>query len=459
MVRLISTPRGLPATHQTQDILKKSFYNIPAVATEHLWAVYRGENVGHAIGDAGTILRYVSEDESWDVHGDSGLVATSLRGIDVSATSYDTVIVGRTGTLIRGTYNAITDVWTFAADPQSGVITANSLYACRWQYASGGVGADRIIAVGLNGTILKYEAGAWGATTWVAVGSPTTEHLMGISGEIYMPLVACGYSGGIYKSDDYGNSWTEWLAAGELTSNPLMGVSVVSSSNVWVCGDNGTMLHYDGITWSIVQVPTDQNLHHIWMIGEDEGYAVGNYGTILHWNGELWSKAASPITQALTCVHGVSLNRLSIVGAVGTTSNYFGDIVPTQAIDRGGIVLPRPLNEEPTEVRVFTDEAITDALAHDSGIAIMSRFKMRTIRVVNTLDQDVTIKIYQNRINSTTDAEDVKGIVFTVAALIGIETRTLLPETCGWMPYMYAEATAGGVPTLGNLNAYILGRN
>jgi photosystem II stability/assembly factor-like uncharacterized protein len=459
MVRLISTPRGLPATYQTQDVLKKSFYSIPAVTTEHLWAVYRGENVGHAIGDAGTILRYVYEEESWEAHANSGLVATSLRGIDISATSYDMVLVGTTGTLIRGTYNAATGLWTFVADPQSGVITATSLFACRWQYAHLGVGADRIIAVGLNGTILKYDAGAWGATTWVTVASPTTEHLMGISGELYMPLVACGYSGGIYKSDDYGNTWTEWLAAGELTSYPLTEVSVVSSTNVWVCGYYGTMLHYDGTSWSIVQVPTDQTIHHIYMIGEDEGYAVGDYGIILHWNGEIWSKSSSPLSQSLLGVHGISLNRLSIVGAAGTTLNYFGDIVPTQAIDRGGIVLPRPLNEEPTEVCVFTNEAIADALAHNSDIANMKRFKMRTIRVVNTLDQDVTIKIYQNRANSTVGAEDIKGIVFTVAALTGIETRTLLPETCGWMPFIYAEATAAGIPTLGNLNCYIIGRN
>lgn len=458
MVRLISTPRGLPATHQTQDVLKKSFYNIPAVTTEHLWAVYRGENVGHAIGDAGTILRYVYENESWEAHANSGLVATSLRGIDVSATSWDMVLVGRTGTLIRGTYNAVTDLWTFAADPDSGVITTNSLYACRWQYATGGVGADRIIAVGLNGTILKYDASTWGAAGWVSVSSPTTEHLLGISGEVSMPLVACGYSGGIYKSDDYGNTWAEWLAAGELTSYPLTEVSVVSSTNVWVCGYYGTMLHYNG-TWSVVQVPTEQTLHHIFMIGEDEGYAVGDYGTILHWNGEIWSKAASPITQSLTGVIGVSLNRLSIVGAVGTTLNYFGDIVPTQAIDRGGIVQPRPLNEEPTEEQVFTDEEIRDAVAHNSDISNMNRFKMRTIRVLNTLDEDVTIKIYQNRANTTANAEDIKGIVFTVVALAGIETRTLLPETCGWMPYVFIEATAAGIPTLGDLNAYIIGRN
>jgi len=459
MVRLISTPRGLPATHQTQDILKKSFYNIPAVTTQHLWAVYRGEFTGWAIGEAGTILRYVAETELWEVHANSGLVATSLRGLDISATSYDMVVVGTAGTLVRGTYDAATDSYTFAIDPESGVITANSIYACRWQYALGGIGADRIIAVGFNGTILKYDTSAWGVTVWETVTSPTTEHLLGLDGWPGMPLVACGYNGGVYKSDNYGNTWIEWLAAGEVTSNPLTEVSVISANDIWVCGYYGTMLHYDGSLWSVLQIPTYQTIHHIWMIGEDEGYAVGDYGTILHWDGNVWSKAASPIIQSLLGVHGISLNRLSIVGAVGTTVNYFGDVVPTQAIDRGGTVLPRPLNEEPTEVQIFTNEEIRDAVAHNSDIANMTKFKVRTIRVVNTLDQDVSIKTYQNRLNTTTNAQDIKGVVFTVIATTGIEVRTLVPETCGWEPYIYVEATAAGVPTAGDLNVYITGRN
>lgn len=457
MVRLLSTPRGLPATHKIQDVLKKSFYFVPIVTVEHLSSVYRGTTGGFAVGYNGILLDYHDADEEWRVHKDSPLVATDLWKVEVFGAGLNVAVLGSSGVIVRGIYNAVTEEYDFVLDPQSGVITLQSLNGCVRAYAQLGIGADRLIAVGYGGTVLIYDAASWGATTWTQVSFPVADYLTSVhwnwttSGTL---AVAVGLLGGIYHSTDDGDTWTLEYATGV----SMVDVYVVTTTDVWACGFDGSMFHYDGTSWSAVAVPTEEILNSVWLLATDEGYCVGNYGTILHWDGDVWERAASPTAQALADVHGGTINRLAIVGAVGTTLNYFGDIVPIQPIDRGGVVQPRPLNEEPTETQVFDDEEIRDAVAHNSDIANVSRFKVITIHVSNTLDQQVSIVVKVNRVNSTTGATTV-GAAFNVAALTGIEARVLTQDTSGWLPYVFIEATAAGVPTLGNVNAYIIGRN
>lgn len=455
MVKILSSPRGLPATTSVQSALKKSFYSIPAATTEHLYMVYRGESDGYAIGSAGTILDYT--DEKWAVHSNSGLIAKILLGIDASEASDELVIVGQTGTLIRGTVSG--GVYTFTLDAQSGVLTTNNLRDARWLYEASGIGgADRIIAVGYDGTILKYDSGSWGATVWTEVTNSITEYLLGIDGNPGTPLVSVGYNGGIYKSDDNGDTWEEWVAAGELTSNYLVDVIVSGSTDIWACGYGGVIVHYDGTSWSVIPTPTTNTLNGIYMFSDDDGYAVGNYGTILHWNGEEWLKAASPTVSGLSYIHGASVNRLSIVGTTGTTLNYFGDVLPTQLVDRAGIVQPRSLTEEAAETQVFTDEEIRDTNAHNSSISNVSRYKIITVYVDNDLNQSISIQVKANRANSTTGATNI-GTPFSVAATSGVEARTITPENEGFLPYIFVEATCSVSPASGDLNVYTIGRN
>lgn len=108
--------------------------------------------------------------------------------------------------------------------------------------------------------------------------------------------------------------------------------------------------------------------------------------------------------------------------------------------------------------QVFSDEEIRDTVAHDSAIAKMERYKIITVYVTNTLDQIVSIRVRANETNSTTGATNI-GAAFNVAATTGIEARTLTPDTTGWLPYIFVNATAAVVPTTGNLNIYIVGRN
>ena len=110
------------------------------------------------------------------------------------------------------------------------------------------------------------------------------------------------------------------------------------------------------------------------------------------------------------------------------------------------------------EVQVFEDEEIRDTNAHNSTIVDARNYSIIVIYVDNDLDQVVSIQVKANRANSTTGAVDV-GAAFSVAATNGVEARVLTPDTAGWLPYVYVEATCTVAPTSGNLNCYIIRRN
>lgn len=73
------------------------------------------------------------------------------------------------------------------------------------------------------------------------------------------------------------------------TDSHLNGVSVLAPDDVWVAGQNGVILHFDGETWQSVASSTTKNLEAISMISSTEGWAVGSEGTIVHCVSGVWS--------------------------------------------------------------------------------------------------------------------------------------------------------------------------
>ena len=100
--------------------------------------------------------------------------------------------------------------------------------------------------------------------------------------------------------------------------------------------------------------------------------------------------------------------------------------------------------------------AISDTDLHtpdsDSEISIldMHRFGGTTIRIVNTLNEAVDIKFYGNMTEDETSADQI-GATVTVAATTGIETRTIVPENDGWMPFVYVTAQCSVAPASGDV--------
>jgi hypothetical protein len=52
---------------------------------------------------------------------------------------------------------------------------------------------------------------------------------------------------------------------------------------MYAVGDNGTILFWNGSTWSQIKTQTTSNLNAVWGTGSNNIYAVGDSGTILHY--------------------------------------------------------------------------------------------------------------------------------------------------------------------------------
>lgn len=95
--------------------------------------------------------------------------------------------------------------------------------------------------------------------------------------------------------------------------------------NIFMVGDRGTLLRFDGRGWRQMWVPTYENLTGVWGVDANNVYAVGSNGTILRFDGESWSEMTSGTTEQLFGIWGTALNNVYACGTNGTLLHYDGN--------------------------------------------------------------------------------------------------------------------------------------
>jgi len=150
---------------------------------------------------------------------------------------------------------------------------------------------------------------------------PTTDDLRGVWGSDASDVFAVGHGGTILHYN--GTSWSSQTSG---TVNTLYGVWGTASNNVFAVGASGTILKYDGSDWSSQTSGTTNNLYSVW--GTSDGshvFAVGASGTILYSTGSgSWSSQTSGTTNNLYGVWGTASDNVYAVGASGTILKYSG---------------------------------------------------------------------------------------------------------------------------------------
>lgn len=121
------------------------------------------------------------------------------------------------------------------------------------------------------------------------------------------------------------SSTPEWTWHNPLPQgNTLNAVWGSGPNDVFAVGNYGTILHYDGIEWQVIDSGTTQNLNGVWGSNGDNVFAVGNGGTILHYDGAVWEPMSSGTTRDLNGIWGSSVSDIFVVGSYGTIRRYDG---------------------------------------------------------------------------------------------------------------------------------------
>ena len=167
------------------------------------------------------------------------------------------------------------------------------------------------------------------AHDWFSIEPPTQDKLNGVWGYISSTAThefyAVGEDGTIMHFDG-----TSWSGTGSPTSVHLNGIWGSSETDIYAVGDNGTIVHYpDQLDeWEHMShslPPT--NLKDIWGSSASDIYAVGEGGFIAHYNGSTWSEVTiTPVIYEKPSpgIWGSASDKYVVVGTGGTILTYNG---------------------------------------------------------------------------------------------------------------------------------------
>jgi len=114
--------------------------------------------------------------------------------------------------------------------------------------------------------------------------------------------------------DSLASEW-EHVDAGSVNYNAVSGSD---PNNVFIVGDQGTILHWDGLALQREESGTYANLRGVHVVDEAIAYAVGEQGTVLLRQGDIWTPQP-PVTSAVLngVLGGKNAAGQDIAAAVG----------------------------------------------------------------------------------------------------------------------------------------------
>lgn len=129
---------------------------------------------------------------------------------------------------------------------------------------------------------------------------------------------------GLLKYEVQVDSVTNWNITPSGTTDNLNGIVILAADDKWAVGDDGLIMHYDGVEWSVVDAGITKDLFDVWFVDGQNGYAVGASGTIIYYDGATWTEQVSGVSKALYGVSFSDVNTGMAVGDDGTILAYSG---------------------------------------------------------------------------------------------------------------------------------------
>jgi hypothetical protein len=224
-----------------------------------------------------------------------------------------------------------------------------------WLMNTFAVSTEEIYAVGGDFDDGRVFRTADGTATWseVALGLDAPLLNWGIA---FGPrdVTVVGNEGVALHFD--GDGWTTQTTP---TEEDLWGVWGASPDDLWAVGGRGregseaTILRYDGIEWTAVEVPELERprvfaFFKVWGSGPDDVFIVGQRGAVLRWDGATLTEELVGATDDLIAVWGTGPDNVVAVGGRGNgvVSHFDGvdwrsaQLAPTLGLN--GVWMRRP---------------------------------------------------------------------------------------------------------------------
>jgi hypothetical protein len=281
-------------------------------------------------------------------------------------------------------------------------------------------------------------AGATGAIRGIWASSGTDVYAVG--------NIAAGANA--FHSSNHGATWTPQLAKDPAAAAAdLNAVAGTASNDVYLVGDNATILHGSGTSWSAMSspAPSGSRLNAIWALAPSDLYIAGSGNLVMHNAGSGWVTQTAVGTTELRGVWGVA-GAIWAVGSGGTILKSTG----------GGSWTPET-SGTPNELRAVFGTSATDLwVVGDGGVVLHSTGNGSWAPAADGLPADVSLRALGGRPNGPVWAA---GNAWTIlrrdtAAWVAEPTGLTVDDQAGdvlqaiWAPSA-AEVFAGGIgPTL-----------
>jgi hypothetical protein len=340
-----------------------NFTDRAPVSNASLFGIWmNGSNDGYVVGAGGTFQAPISAVFHWDGFGwtpmYTGTTSTLLGVFGIGADLY---AVGGSGTILHRDLTS----WTSAQPtPLSAfaninsarkgspvVLAANGAQIAEWDHGWKGIPGMEPYSLGYNlfaasrdaSTGDIYAIAQTNTTTFDELHwSASTFNWSDIATYNYVVHDLCD---GVVTQASQDHLWCTTTptfqdcavgVAGSTchgqvpTTNNLNGIDGTSASELTAVGDAGTIVHWDGTSWSPRISPTTQNLTSVYVATPNDAYAVGDVGTLLHWDGLAWSSMASPTQVNLTAVAGTGPDDVLAGGLAGIALHLSRSCMPRE---------------------------------------------------------------------------------------------------------------------------------
>lgn len=198
-----------------------------------------------------------------------------------------------------------------------------------WLLDVTGRSADDLLAVGGEpsaGALWRFDGARWAADEALPE-VPLLNWAQVFADEVFV----VGNEGTILRSTADGY---ERMSAP--TSEHLWGVWGASADDLWAVGGSGfagsaaTILRFDGSTWRIEPTPElvrsgVRAFYKVWGRAADDVWIVGQGGAVLHWDGESFEELFVGATDDLISVWGTDDGRVVLVGGRGNAQCFVSD--------------------------------------------------------------------------------------------------------------------------------------